>query len=689
MKTLNLIQLDQKNCCRLIGVMLLLKILAMGFFSSDYQDKLFFPFVEKFLSGENPYAFFVGSDVAFPYFPVMLWIESLGGLLVKIFSPQSIFLQNFFFKVPLLIFDALGFFYLLKIKCNLKYATVFYFCSPIIFYAAYMHGQLDIIPTTLFTIAVYWLLDWKEKNNLLYCAIFLGLALSCKAHLWAAVPILFFYIAKKKSYKKSIGYLAISLAILILSCVGFWSDGFVKMVLFNKEQASLMNVTLNYGAVQLALPIVILGLIYLDVYELNYFNKNLFISILGFLFTIFLICISPMPAWFIWAVPFYVLYFCFAYEEKYRSMIVYAAFNALYLIYFIFFHKTKYTDISFLGTSWQFLKIENHPTMQNFLFALMVICLISLVYKIYHVGIASNNLYRLKSNSFVIGIAGDSGAGKTRLLEKIENLFSTDKDVLFIEGDGDHRWERNDEHWEQYTALNPQANYLYKQAEDIRRLKNGDKVVRVEYDHDTGKFTKQHTIYTKKFLVLCGLHSLYLPFLRDELDLKIFMDTETELRNFWKISRDTAKRGYSKEKILAQIQKRIPDAEKYIYPQKQYADIVITYFDKTLKNCLEENHEVELSVKFLLSINYDFEKFLKSFEEFHVFPKQRICDDFLHQEIIFDGKEIMQPIDFEKIAEKNISQYEDFFTYSPAWGNDVEGIIQIVLLVLISEKMKG
>ena len=122
----------------------------------------------------------------------------------------------------------------------------------------------------------------------------------------------------------------------------------------------------------------------------------------------------------------------------------------------------------------------------------------------------------------MIGIAGDSGAGKTRLLEKIEHLFGTGKDILFLEGDGDHRWERGDENWEQYTALDPQANYLYRQAENIKNLKRGNWVSRSEYDHDTGEFKEQERVDAKKYIVLCGLHSLYLPILRDELDLKIF-----------------------------------------------------------------------------------------------------------------------------------------------------------------------
>lgn len=97
------------------------------------------------------------------------------------------------------------------------------------------------------------------------------------------------------------------------------------------------------------------------------------------------------------------------------------------------------------------------------------------------------------------------------------------------------------------------------------------------------------------------------------------MDTDNELRNYWKIQRDVAKRGYSKESIVAQIRKRIPDAEKYIYPQKQFADLIITYFDKTLKNCYVDDYEVELSVKFEISININVEKLVKSFEAYGIY----------------------------------------------------------------------
>ena len=52
------------------------------------------------------------------------------------------------------------------------------------------------------------------------------------------------------------------------------------------------------------------------------------------------------------------------------------------------------------------------------------------------------------------------------------------------------------------------------------------------------------------------------------IDFKIYIDTDESLRRHWKILRDTKKRGYSTQKILEQIEARMVDAVKYIYPQK-------------------------------------------------------------------------------------------------------------------------
>ena len=680
-----------KNRAVLIGIAVIFKLLLMGLFSSDYQDRMFIPFVENFLSGHNPYQYYYDNSLlySFPYMPLMLLTESVGGGILLALNTGSVFVQNLVFKLPLLAFDLIGYFFYRKMNIRFKYVYIFYFWSPVILYSAYVHGQLDIIPTTLLVISVYYLTCWRKKHNLLWCGLFLGLALSTKLHIIAAVPIIFLYIAAKKGYLEAARSMLISAAVILLFYLPFAGSGIVNNVIMNREQSLLLSVQLDYGTTQVLIPVAALLVIYFKTYDLKYFSKDLLISMLGMLFAVFLILIPPMPGWFVWVVPFIALYFGFVNNDKYKVMAIYSGFNLLYLLYFIFLHHTEYVDISFLGRSLQGIKLLDNSA-RNLIFTALVVLLGMVVYKIYVFGIASNNLYRRGNVPFTIGIAGDSGAGKSRLLEKIEHLFGGGKDILFIEGDGDHRWERNDDNWEIYTSLDPKANYLYKQAKDIAELRRGNRVTRVEYDHDKGIFSSERSVRPKNYIVLCGLHSLYLPQLRREMDLKIFMDTDPELRKFWKIDRDTHERGYSMEQINAQIEKRMPDAKRYVYPQKQYADLIITYFDDTLERCEDTQHEVLLSVKLTVDINIDMEDIVSCFEEYGVHPRWRICDGNLRQEVVFDGAELKNnTIDFEELAEENIPQYEDIFTYTPTWGEGVEGVIQLFLLVIISGKMRG
>jgi hypothetical protein len=148
---------------------------------------------------------------------------------------------------------------------------------------------------------------------------------------------------------------------------------------------------------------------------------------------------------------------------------------------------------------------------------------------------------------------------------------------LSIETDSYHKWERHDENWKQYTHLNPDANNLERMSEDVLRLKIGNNVSLVEYDHNTGKFLQEKITCAKPFLILCGLHTLYKKNLLKDLDLKIFLNTEEHLKIDWKVKRDMKERNYTLDKIMETILKRKEDSDKYIQPQKDSADIIITY----------------------------------------------------------------------------------------------------------------
>ena len=142
----------------------------------------------------------------------------------------------------------------------------------------------------------------------------------------------------------------------------------------------------------------------------------------------------------------------------------------------------------------------------------------------------------------------------------LAELLSEDH-ILNIEGDGDHRWERGDANWKEMTHLNPRANYLYRQAEDLRVLRGNNAVKRADYDHNTGTFTAKRKLMPRPYIIMCGLHSLYLPQMRQVLDMKIYLDTDESLRCYWKLGRDQGDRGHDREAVMAQIEKRRADAE--------------------------------------------------------------------------------------------------------------------------------
>ena len=674
-----------------IIVVLILKIIAMGFFSSDYQNNLFMKFIYGFINEignkgfSNPYSIFKNEINLFPYPPIMFLIELIGGIIS--IGVKNIFIKNILFKIPSLVFDLLGLYFLVKMfPDRRKYIGVLYFASPIIFYATYMHGQLDIIPTVFLLGSLYFLIN--KRNNMIF-SIMLALALSSKLHILAIIPLLYLYIYKKDGFIEATKSIGTSFLLTILIILPFFDteNNFMKMVIMNKEQKGVTSIFLQYQNNRIYFSILAIMCIYLKAFSLKKINKNLLYSFCGVLFSIFLILVLPMPGWYVWIVPFITIFFVNVSMDKYVNIYIYLFLNILYGIYFIFAHKTTYTDLYFINYNLNFLKVPNAMFI-NIVFTMLTAVLTYTSYMMYQLGIAESLFYKRKNKSFSIGISGDSGAGKSTLIEMIKNIFE-EKNILFLEGDGDHKWERGDEMWKQITALNPKANYIHKQAEDLNKLRRSQNVFRVEYDHDTGKFTESSKVKSKPYIVLCGLHALYLPKMRKNLDLKIYMDVDEKLRRYWKIQRDVYQRGYKKEKVLEAIEQRMPDAVKYIYPQKKYADILIRYFDQNLEDYTIENYNVKLDLEITLNADVDLEDLILELQKNGIYPRQDYKEDLTKQTVIFYGEELNQKsINFREISEKIIPNLDEILNKDLNYENNLNGIIELIILVLISYKMR-
>jgi len=208
-----------------------------------------------------------------------------------------------------------------------------------------------------------------------------------------------------------------------------------------------------------------------------------------------------------------------------------------------------------------------------------------------------------------IAITGDSGTGKTTLSNIIKNLFN---DSFVLECDRYHKWERNHENWNTFTHLNPNSNYITKMQQDVFDLIIGNNIYQVNYDHKTGKFTDKELIESKDNIIVCGLHSLYIE--ETIINLKIYIDTDENLRVPWKISRDIKKRGYSIEKIIEQINNRKEDFNKYILPQKNIADIIVNFYTDKLFNVdnFIPDEKLNIFLRIGISNNFNINKIIAS-----------------------------------------------------------------------------
>ena len=175
---------------------------------------------------------------------------------------------------------------------------------------------------------------------------------------------------------------------------------------------------------------------------------------------------------------------------------------------------------------------------------------------------------------FTLGVAGDSGSGKTTFTEGIRSIFGADL-VSTITLDDYHGLDRDGRRKQGLTALNPRANRIDQIEKDLVQLRRGMPIEKPVYNHITGVFDPPVIFRPQKILILEGLHTLFTPALRKNLDFTLFVDPSKEVKSDWKILRDVKTRGYSRDTVLQKIAEREPDYERYIAPQKEFADAVI------------------------------------------------------------------------------------------------------------------
>ena len=190
----------------------------------------------------------------------------------------------------------------------------------------------------------------------------------------------------------------------------------------------------------------------------------------------------------------------------------------------------------------------------------------------------------MESHILVIGIAGGTGSGKTTLMKRIVERYADQVTVL----SHDNYYKRHDDlSYEQRCLLNydePDALETDLMAAHLDRLRHGEAIDCPVYDF-TLHNRSQETVHIvpKKVIIVEGILIFENKALRDLMDIRIFVDTDADIRLCRRIKRDVNKRGRTLESVLSQYQNTVkPMHDLYVEPSKKFASIIVPEGGKNL-----------------------------------------------------------------------------------------------------------
>ena len=181
------------------------------------------------------------------------------------------------------------------------------------------------------------------------------------------------------------------------------------------------------------------------------------------------------------------------------------------------------------------------------------------------------------SNVIVIGIAGGTGCGKSTMIEKIRNEFLEQITIL-----------SHDFYYKEHSSLNyeerSKLNYDHPNSFDtdlmiqhIRQLKKGKSIYRPVYDFTIHNRTEETVlVQPSKVIIVEGILIFENKELLDLLDIKVFIDTDADVRIIRRILRDVSERGRTLESVITQYLTTVKLMhEQFVEPSKKNADIII------------------------------------------------------------------------------------------------------------------
>ena len=653
----------------------ILRLILLFFGGSFIFQNLFIPFLDHFAQNplSNPWSVFPPEYFPYGLFPlIVLGIPKV--LMYQLLGAATLgasTLNYFLIKSILFIFD-LALFWLLSrfTRINNNRLTWFYWLNPIVIYISFFLGHFDVISMSLITLCLFLI----GKKQLSWAGLIAGLALTSKFQVAIVLPFIAAYLWNNNYRKQAIKQILIfSLPAFFMAILGFLpvlaAQHLSYSTLSSPEAHRLLAAKLNMGTnidfiIGVALVLLALG-------RLIFSTRISFSGLLfgsGFLLGCLVLTTNAHPGWYLWLIPFLALFFA---NYVTAPSLIFIFMIGIYLIHFIF-------------QDWLI------SPFNSITFTILQVSILVQLLIIYWLNLRHEAQLKNRLRPMMLGLSGDSGAGKNHLCQTIQALLDPNNCIV-IEGDNYHKWERGDKNWDDITHLNPSANNLLKMQDHANKIARGQPILHHYYDHSTGRFVQQAPTNPTKAIIFQGLHSLYLKSLRDILDLKIFLDPHEKVRTYWKIQRDVFERGHSIEKVLDSIEKRQLDSAQHIQPQRSKSDWIIELTTDESFNPLSVTKDYRLSLYIKYTLFND-EPITEVVEELKAAGLMTTLD-FLSTDIdkiIITIKGHISKEQISQIAWKLFPHMRHITRSStpPAFLGGFEGVHQLFLLALLNKRLE-
>ncbi len=176
----------------------------------------------------------------------------------------------------------------------------------------------------------------------------------------------------------------------------------------------------------------------------------------------------------------------------------------------------------------------------------------------------------------MLAIVGDSAAGKTTITSGLVRALGAER-CTAVCADDYHRYDRQERTRLSFTALHPECNYIDIMEQHLQLLATGHPILKPVYDHHVGALTRPEYVEPRDFVIVEGLLPLHTKLAAACFDVTVYLNPPEAIRREWKIKRDTTRRGYSREQVLAELSHREPESADFIRPQRRRADILVRF----------------------------------------------------------------------------------------------------------------